>query len=85
MTQMDNKTDVGNAPRAKPWTIPPLLLKGIGGFFLGGILLALIVPPLHRRGVSIGEWMALGVIGLSIAVCVAPDLYGRWRRRRSTL
>ena len=70
-----------NARQAESWTIPVMLLKGILGYFLGGVLLAVIVPFLHARGVSLREWMAWGVILMTIAVCVGPDLYHRRRRK----
>jgi hypothetical protein len=73
-----------NARQAKSWTIPAMVLKGVVGYFLGGVLLAVLVPALHAGGVSLREWMAWGVIVLSIAACVTPDLYYRRLRRRGT-
>jgi uncharacterized membrane protein len=83
MTWMD-KIVAWNARQAKSWPIPALLLEGVVGFFLGGVLLAVIVPALHARGISLREWMAWGVIVLSIAACVVPDLYYRRLRRKGT-
>ena len=80
MTWMD-RIVAWNARQAKSWTIPVVLLKGVVGYFLGGVLLAVIVPFLHARGVSLREWMAWGVILTTIAVCVGPELYHRRRRR----
>jgi hypothetical protein len=71
-----------NARQAKSWTIPAVLLKGAVGYFLGGVLLAVLVPFLHARGVAPREWMVWGVILTAIAACVAPDLYQRLRSKR---
>ena len=70
-----------NARQAKSWTIPGMILKAFVGFFLGGVLLAVIVPFLHARGVSLQEWMAWGVILATIAACAGPDVYYRLRHR----
>jgi len=70
-----------NARQAKSWTIPMIVLKAFVGYLLGGVLLAIIVPFLHARGVSLQEWMAWGVILTAIVVCVGPDVYYRLRHR----
>ena len=71
-----------NAGQAKSWTIPVMLLKAIVGYFLGGVLLAVIVPFLHARSMSLREWMVWAVIFATIAACVTPDLYYRRRHRK---
>ena len=43
--------------------------------------LAVIVPFLRARGMSLQEWMAWGVILTAIVACVGPDVYSRLRRR----
>jgi hypothetical protein len=73
-----------NARQAKSWTIPVILVKGAVGYLLGGVLLAVIVPFLHARGVSLREWMVWGVILTSITICTVPDLYYRRRHRKDT-
>lgn len=74
-----------NARQSKSRPVLAILLKGVVGYFLGGVLLAVIVPALHRQGVSLRDWMAWAVILMSIAACVAPDLYYRRRLRRGAL
>ena len=71
-----------NARQAKSRTIVAMLLKGVVGYFLGGVLLAIMVPALYKQGLSLREWMVWGVIVMSIAACVAPDLYQRRLHRR---
>jgi hypothetical protein len=70
-----------NARQANSWTIPVMVLKAFVGYLLGGVLLAVIVPALHARGVSLQAWMAWGVILTTIVACVGPDVYSRLRRR----
>jgi hypothetical protein len=64
------------------FTIPNFLLKALLGFALAGVLLAVVVPPLHARGTTLRAWMVWGTILGMMAICVAPGLYGRYRRRR---
>ena len=63
------------------FTIPSILLKGLLGYVLGGVVLAIIVPPLHARGIPLRAWMAWSTIVVTILICTAPDLYIRYRRR----
>jgi hypothetical protein len=62
------------------FTIPNILLKGLLGYALGGVLLAVIVPWLHTRGTALRGWMVWSVILGMIAICIGPDLYRRYRR-----
>ena len=68
--------------RLARFTIPNFLLKALLGFALAGVLLAVLVPPLHARGIALRAWMVWGTILGMMAICVAPGLYG-WYRRRS--
>ena len=63
------------------FTMPGILLKGLLGYALAGVLLALIVPWLHSRGIVLRGWMVWGLMLGMIALCIAPDLYRRYRRR----
>jgi hypothetical protein len=67
--------------RLARFTIPNVLLKALLGYALAGVLLAVFVPPLHARGVVVRGWMMWSTIVLTMAICVAPDLYQRYRRR----
>lgn len=61
--------------------IPRILLKGLLGYALAGVMLALAVPRLHARGIALRSWMAWTTILVMIAICIAPDVYRRYRRR----
>jgi hypothetical protein len=63
------------------FTMPNILLKALLGYSLGGVLLAIAVPALRARGMALRGWMAWSTILLTIAICVGPDLYHRYRRR----
>jgi hypothetical protein len=70
-----------NARQAQRWSVLTVVLKGVIGFMLAGIIMAILVPALHTRGVTLRSWMIWTVMGLSIAVCIGPDVYYRYRRR----
>jgi hypothetical protein len=69
-----------NARQSQRWFVPNLLFKGFAGFLLAGVILAILVPALHTRGVALQGWMIWVVIFLMIVACTAPDLYQRYRR-----
>ena len=72
--------DVGRALR---WHIPTILLKALAGWFVGGLLLAMIVPMAARRGWHLNEWTVLIVIIASTAIFCASDLVRFVRGSRS--
>jgi hypothetical protein len=80
MTLMD-RIVAWNARQSQRWFVPNLVFKGFAGFLLAGVVLALVVPALHTRGVVLQAWMIWSVIALMIAVCIGPDLFYRYRRR----
>lgn len=63
------------------FTIPNFLVKALLGYALAGVLLAVIVPPLHARGITLRAWMVWGTIIGTMAICVAPGVYDWYRRR----
>ncbi|MEO6213756.1 MAG: hypothetical protein ABIP65_09040 [Vicinamibacterales bacterium] len=67
---------------ARSWWIPAVLLKICLGLVLSGIILALLVPALHAKGWGFPGWVAWGVILGSLAFCVGPDVWNRYRRPR---
>ena len=79
MTLMD-RIVAWNARQSQRWFVPNLMFKAFAGFLLAGVLLGILVPALHARGVVLQDWMIWGVIILMIVVCTAPDLYHRYRR-----
>jgi hypothetical protein len=59
------------------WRVPALLLRAILGFFVAGIVLAITVPFLWRRGYQLHDWAYLLVVASSVALFT---LAGRPRR-----
>ena len=81
MTLMDRIVAWNARQSQQQWLVPNILLKGFVGFLLAGVVLAILVPALHAQGVVLQAWMIWGVMAAMIAVCVAPDLYHRYRQR----
>jgi hypothetical protein len=79
MTLMD-RIVAWNARQSQRWFVPNLMFKAFAGFLLAGVILAILVPALHTRGIALQGWMIWGVMILMIVVCTAPDLYQRYRR-----
>jgi hypothetical protein len=79
MTLMD-RIVAWNARQSQRWFVPNLLFKAFAGFLLAGVILAIVVPVLHTRGVPLQGWMIWGVMIVMIVVCTGPDLYQRYRR-----
>ena len=63
------------------FTIPNIFLKALLGYVLGGVILAIVVPPLHARGIALRGWMAWSTIVVMILICTGPSLYSRFQRR----
>ena len=74
------KWDVGRALKSDvlTWRIPAVILRAALGWLVAGILLAITVPVLARRGSELPDWAPLLVISACVAVFV---LLGRRSRR----
>ena len=75
-------TDRINRANARSRRVPSLVFRVLMAWFLSAIILGLLVPALHARGVTLQPWMPWAVIGASLALCVGPDLVRRFRARR---
>lgn len=73
-------TDQINRANARSRRVPSLVLRLLIAWFLSAIILSLLVPVLHARGVALQAWMPWTVIGASLALCVGPDLVRRFKR-----
>ena len=62
-------------------TISPLLLKAMVAWFLGAIVLALLVPALKAVGIQLQQWMAWVVVIASFSLLLGPDLVRRYESR----
>jgi len=75
-------TDRINRANARSRRVPPLVLKMLLAWFLSAIILGVLVPVLHQRGVELRAWMPWAVIIAALALCVGPDLVSRLRQTR---
>lgn len=58
-----------------------MALKTFAAFVIAGIVMAILVPALHSRGVSLQGWMVWGVIASSLAICLGPSVWRYWRAK----
>lgn len=59
-----------------------MMLKAFIAFVIAGIVMAILVPQMHARGVSLRGWMVWTVIAMSFAIALGPEAWRRWRTRR---
>lgn len=76
-------TDRIHRANARSRRVPSLLLRMVLAISVGGILLAVLVPALHARGIDLENWMAWGVILACLALALGPELARRISRRRA--
>lgn len=62
-----------------------MALKTFVAFVIAGIVMAILVPALHARGISLQGWMVWGVIAASLAISLGPGVWRHWRARRLRL
>ena len=60
-----------------------MVFKAFLAFVIAGIVMALLVPAIHARGVSLQGWMVWAVILSSLTISVGPEIRRRWKARRS--
>jgi hypothetical protein len=65
----------------KAWQVQTMWIKLFFAFVIAGIVMAILVPAMHTRGVTLQGWMVWGVIAASVAVCMAPDIRRWWVSR----
>lgn len=78
---MTNLTERINRVNARSRRVPSVIFKVILAWFLSGITLAVLVPALRAREMQLSPWLAWAVILGSLALCVGPEIRGRFRRR----
>ncbi len=59
-----------------------MLLKAVLAFVIAAIVMAILVPQMHARGVTLRGWMVWMVIASSFAIAVVPSVWRRWKTRR---
>ena len=74
-------TDRINRANAQSRRVPSLVFRLLLAWVLGAIVLALLVPALRARGVALEPWMVCGVISITLALAVGPQLVRRLTSR----
>jgi hypothetical protein len=70
-----------NSANARSRRVPAVIFKVILAWFLSGIVLALLVPVLHRRGVELSHWIVWPVILASTMLCLGGEIRSAVRGR----
>jgi hypothetical protein len=60
-----------------------LVFRVFLGGFLGGIVLALLIPALVTRGIVPGVWLPWAAMLGSVVLCAGPEIVRRIRTRRT--
>ena len=63
-------------------TISPVLLKALGAWVLGAVVLAVLAPVLHANGLELRQWMAWTVMLAVLALVLGRDVAERCRTKR---
>jgi hypothetical protein len=69
-----------NRANARSRRVPSLVFRVLIAWFSSAIVLGLLVPALHARGIELRAWMPWTVIVASLALCLGPDLVRRYKR-----
>lgn len=59
---------------ARSRRVPVVIFKVILAWFLSGIVLAVMVPALHARGIELSHWIVWPVILASMALCLSGEI-----------
>jgi hypothetical protein len=70
-----------NRANARTWRVPAVIFKLILAWFLSGIILALLMPVLHARGIALSHWIVWPVILASTALCLGGEIRSAFRGR----
>jgi ABC-type uncharacterized transport system permease subunit len=70
-----------NSANARSRRVPAVIFKAILAWFLSGIVLALLVPALHARGIELSHWIVWPVILASMALCLGGEIRTALRDR----
>ena len=66
------------------WTVPRLVINLFVAWLVSGLILAVAIPLLHAQGVEADEWIVWPVILLAMGLCVGPDVWRAFQRRRAS-
>ena len=70
-----------NSANARSRRVPVVIFKVILAWFLSGIVLALLVPVLHRRAIELTHWIVWPVVLASMALCLGGEIRTGFRQR----
>ncbi len=70
-----------NSANARSRRVPAVIFKVVLAWLLSGIVLAVLVPALHRRGIELTHWMVWPVILASLALCLGGEIRAGFRAR----
>lgn len=66
-----------NRANARSRRVPSILFRMLLAWLLSAIVLGLLVPALHARGIELRAWMPWAVILAALVLCVGPALVRR--------
>lgn len=70
-----------NSVNARSRRVPIVIFKVVLAWFLSAIVLAVMVPALHRRGIELTHWMVWPVILATTALCLGGEIRATFHRR----
>ena len=70
-----------NRANARSRRVPSFIFRVLLAWLLSAIVLGLLVPALHARGIELQPWMPWTVILASLVLCVGPVLVRRFMDR----
>jgi hypothetical protein len=66
-----------NRANARSRRVPSIIFRVLLAWLLSAIVLGLLVPALHARGIQLQAWMAWAIILAALVLCVGPVLIRR--------
>jgi hypothetical protein len=70
-----------HSANARSRRVPAVIFKMILAWGLSGIVLALLMPALHARGIALSHWIVWPVILASMALCLGGEIRSSLRGR----
>ena len=58
-----------------------MVLRAFVAFVIAGIVMALLVPQMHTRGVPLRGWMVVAVMVSALTISLGPETWRRWKAR----
>jgi hypothetical protein len=70
-----------NSANARSRRVPIVIFKVLLAWFLSAIVMALLVPALHGRGLELSHWIVWPVILAAMALCLGGEIRAGFRGR----